>query len=79
MFSCPRDVGLIAVARRQVAGQGANHYSPVDDSPVDYLGLPVDDSPVDYSSVACVLITDADSSHFRIAIICLCDSVCLSA
>ena len=67
MFSCPRDVGLIAVARRQVAGQGANHYSPVDDSPVDY------------SSVACVLITDADSSHFRIAIICLCDSVCLSA
>jgi len=22
MFSCPRDVGLIAIARRQVAGQG---------------------------------------------------------
>jgi len=22
MFSCPRDVGIIAVARRQVSGQG---------------------------------------------------------
>jgi len=24
MFSCPRDVGLIAVARRQLAGQGTD-------------------------------------------------------
>ena len=27
MFSCPRDVGLIAVARRQVAGQGTDELS----------------------------------------------------